>query len=485
MAPSFVESVSRFTRSPGFKFFLVGVLIVLLSIPLALVWFLVDERESSSRSVTAEIAQRFGGPQQLIGPLLIVPYSVKVERVQNDKTIESTIERYAIFLPDEFTANGDAKSEIRRRSIYEVTLYTATVKLAGSFPAPDIRLVDPDADAVRWRDAFISLGLSDVSGLKEVKSLSLDGGRSVSFEPSSGLPSTGQPSTQIYSSSRVVPFEPGIGFTQSSGSGLNARLFPVGAAVDQAPGSFSFEAELVFNGSSTLTVAPIGRDSTFNLSFDWPHPSFTGAFLPDRREITQDGFTASWRIPHLARSVPQAWRVDASETQNVQTALWPTLSGVDFYVPIDYYALVNRALKYGLMFLGVAFLAVLVLELKSGRRVHAVQYVFVGLTMILFYVLLLSLSGHLGFTIAYLTASVATGGMLSLYVGRSLQSAAQGFIMLLVFLILYGLLYLILRLEDYALLAGAVAGFVMLTVTMFATLRVNWSGDGETSQAQG
>ncbi len=161
----------------------------------------------------------------------------------------------------------------------------------------------------------------------------------------------------------------------------------------------------------------------------------------------------------------------------MHNALWPTLSGVSFFVPIDTYELVNRAAKYGLMFLAVAFFAVLVMELTSGRRVHAVQYVFVGLAMILFYILLLSLAEHIGFTAAYLAASGATGGMLSLYVGKSLHSAARGFIILIVFLILYGLLYLILRLEDYALLAGAVAGFVMLTVTMFATLRVNWSGE--------
>ena len=131
------------------------------------------------------------------------------------------------------------------------------------------------------------------------------------------------------------------------------------------------------------------------------------------------------------------------------------------------------------MFLCVGFFGVFVLELTSGRSVHPVQYVFVGLALILFYVLLLSLSEHIGFTMAYLVASAATGGMLSLYVGRSLQSAARGYIMLFVFLILYGLLYLILRLEDYALLAGAVAGFVMLTVTMFATLRINWSGEAQ------
>ena len=452
MATSFAESLSRLTRSPGFKFFLVILLILILTIPLALVWFVVNERESRSQAVKNELAQLFGGTQKIVGPLLIVPYTVQTKRIQNDKEIEETHERYATFLPDDFLADGEAKSEIRRRSIYEVTLYSARMKLSGRFAAPDIRLIEPDAANIRWRDAILSIGLSDVSGLRETASMRIDGRRTIAFEPSVGLPN-------------------------SQVSGLHARLFPVGASIDQPPGAFHFETELVFNGSSRLTIAPIGRNSQFALKSDWPHPSFNGAFLPDTREIDADGFTASWRVPHLARSIPQAWRTDAQQVGSMHATLWPALSGVSFFVPVDYYALVNRAAKYALMFLSVAFLAVLVLELTSGRRIHAVQYVFVGLAMILFYVLLLSLSEHIGFTLAYLTASGATGGMLSLYAGKAMQSAARGFIMFFVFLILYGLLYLILRLEDFALLAGAVAGFIMLTVTMFATLRINWSGE--------
>jgi inner membrane protein len=451
MPSTFAESLSRLARSPGFKFFLVAGLILLLSIPLALVWFLVSEREGRSAAVTAEVAQLFGGQQQIIGPLLVVPYTVRVTRVQNDKTIEGTEDRYAVFLPDDFTASGEAKSEIRRRAIYDVTLYTARLKISERFPAPDIRLVDTDAANVRWRDAFLSLALSDVSGLKEASAIRIAGNRTIGFEPSIGLPNNTTP-------------------------GLHARLFPVDATVDQPPAAFDFETELAFNGSSSLTIAPIGRESRISLSSDWPHPSFSGAFLPDEREITEEGFSASWRVPHLARSIPQAWRAAATQPY-IHNELYPATSGVNFFVPVDYYSLVNRSAKYGLMFLAVAFFGVLVLELTSGRRVHAVQYVFVGVAMILFYILLLSFSEHIGFTSAYLIASAATAGMVSLYVGRSLQSAARGFIMLMVFLILYGLLYLILRLEDYALLAGAVAGFVMLTVTMFATLRVNWSGE--------
>jgi inner membrane protein len=459
MATNFAESVARLTRTPAFKFFLIGFLILLLTIPLALIWFLVSEREGRRNEVKAELAQHFGAEQRIVGPLLIVPYSVRVVRGHADKPVEDIEQRFAVFLPDDFSVDGSTKSEIRSRSIYDVTLYTARVKLSGRFPTPDMRLVDPQATSVRWRDSFLSLMISDVSGLRESAALTLDGNRSIPFEPSNGLPNSGA-------------------------SGLNIRLFPADVTTDQPPAAFSFSSELVFNGSSTLTFAPVGRETRIALTGNWPHPSFTGAFLPQTHDISNDGFTAGWRIPHLARSIPQSWYVGAAQAGNVHARLWPALSGVDFYAPVDYYDLVNRAAKYGLMFLAVAFAAVFVLELTSGRRVHAVQYVFVGVAMILFYILLLSLAEHIGFPAAYLAASAATGGMLSLYVGMSLRSVARGFIMLCVFLILYGLLYLILRLQDYAMLAGAVAGFVMLTITMFATLRVNWSGETAASSGR-
>ena len=282
MATGLVDSISRLTRTPAFKFFLIGGLILLLTIPLALIWFLVSEREGRFREVKAELAQAFGGEQQIFGPLLIVPYTVRVVRGQYDKQIEDTETRYAVFLPDDFVVNGDTKSEIRRRSIYDVTLYTARVKLSGRFPAPDMRLVDPDATAVRWRDSFLSLAMTDVSGLKETAELVLDGSRRIPLEPSTGLPNNPM-------------------------SGFNARLLPVDTGTDQPPAAFTFESELVFNGSSTLTFAPIGRETRISLTADWPHPSFTGAFLPETRDIRSDGFAASWRIPHLARNVPQAW----------------------------------------------------------------------------------------------------------------------------------------------------------------------------------
>lgn len=445
---TFIDSLRRFTRSPSFKFFLIGGLLLLLGIPLALVWLAVSEREGRATGVRNEVAQLWGREQAVSGPYLIVPYTIKVMVMQGDKPIEQLEERRAVFLPESFNVTGDTKSEVRKRSIYEVTVYTAKTRLEGRFATPDIRLAAPNAASVRWRDAIIALSLTDVSGLKEAAVLVVDGKRRIAFEPSIGVP--------------------GI-YTQ----GINAQL---ASQNDQPPAPFTFEADLTFTGSSTLSFAPVGRETKVQVKSDWPHPSFMGAFLPEARDIRADGFTATWRVPHLARSVPQAWSI--GELGHADFERFSAYAfGVNYFVPVDYYNLVDRAAKYGLLFLTVAFLSVFVLELTSGTRVHAVQYVFVGLSMILFYVLLLSFAEHIGFTAAYFAASGATGGTLSLYVGKAMRSRGKGLIMLSIFLILYSLLYLILRLEDYALLAGAVAGFAMLTITMFATLRVHWSGE--------
>lgn len=453
MAVTFTEGLSRVARSPGFKFFLICTLILLLGIPLAIIWFLVDEREGRANAVKNEIAEHWGAQQRLQGPFLVVPYRVKVVTTAYDKQTEHLEERRAVFLPDSLTVTGDTASEIRRRSIYDVTVYTAKLKLKGRFGTPDLRLIDQNVSSVRWSDATIVLGISDVSGLKEAATLVID-------------------------NKKRIPFEPSAGQADSSMQGINARLFAVDAPDDKALPPFEYEADLVFAGSSALYVAPVGRETRVELKSDWPHPSFTGAFLPETREQSDRGFNAVWRVPHLARSVPQAWILSGQAgTYMSLDRFTPHMFGVSYMLPIDYFNLVTRAAKYGLMFLSVAFLAVFTLELTSSKRVHAVQYVFVGLAMILFYVLLLSLSEHIGFTVAYFIASGATGGMLSLYVGKALADVLRGLIMLGIFLILYVLLYLILRLEDYALLAGAIAGFVMLSVTMFATLRINWSGN--------
>ncbi len=434
-------------RSPGFKFFTIGALVFLLMVPLIFVYLLVEERTQRSAEVQNQIASEWGGRQIVRGPYLVVPYAVKVKTVQKDETVETLQEQRAIFLPEDLLVNGESRTETRKRSIFDITVYSAALTLEGRFTAPDIAKLDPNAVSVRWRDAILAVAVSDVSGLREAASVTLDGGRSAAFEPSMG-----------YSSMLT---------------GIHARI---GDALAEAGAldAFAFKFSMAFNGSQQLDFAPVARDTRVRLTSDWRHPSFSGAFLPAERSIGDNGFTAEWRVPHLARSVPQAWTEFAVPGTGDRFERY--LFGVRFFIPLDHYSLVTRAAKYGFMFLAVAFGAIFVLELRSSVRVHAVQYIFVGLAMIFFYVLLLSLSEHIGFANGYLAAAGATGLMLSVYAGKIMRSAAKGMIMMGVFLLLYGLLYLILRLEDYALLAGAIVGFLLLTTAMFVTLNINWSG---------
>ena len=447
MSNSMGDSLRGFSHSPAFKTFVIGTLIFLLTIPLFAVWGLVQERENNAQSVRRDVARSWGGDQTMTGPFLIIPYTVRRIVERDKKRVEEDYSYHAVFLPEVLMVDGDARSKVLKRSIYDVTVYRAELGISGEFSAPDMAKLAPDAYKVRWEDAVLAFGLSNVSGLKNTADVIIDGGRKLSLEPSMGVDQGRRPMTGVH----VV---------------LGDR--------DGGPiTGFKFDLKLGFSGSSNILFAPVARETSIAMKSDWPHPSFTGAFLPASRKISATGFSANWKVPHLARSVPHSWTSASAELNK----FGGTNFGVRFYIPIDFYDLVNRSVKYGLMFLLVGFASVFILELLSGVRVHAVQYLFVGLALVFFFVLLLSLSEHFGFRWAYLIGAGATGGMLSLYVARAMESAQKGQIMFGIFALLYGVLYFILTLEDYALLAGAITGFVLLTSAMFLTLGVNWSGD--------
>lgn len=476
----------RLFLSPAFKFVLIGIIVLLLMIPQLMAWGLVMEREGNARKVRTEVARSWGIAQNVKGPFLVIPFVEKNVVIRDNKPVEQLIERRAIFLPDDLEIKGKVRSKVLHRSIYDATVYNADLVISGRFKTPDIAKIAPNAVSIRWHDAFFALALSSVSGLKETASLMIDKSHEIAFEPSLGIPGA-----------RAM-------------SGIHARLFATNTKRDGPISSFDFSTKLSFAGSQSLRFAPAGRNTRITLTSDWPHPSFDGAFLPKTRAITKDGFQAHWQVPHLARSIPQSWVGNNVRVFNGYPGRSPgasdfgvgvkgkmmssgrsldqfgrTMFGVKFYIPLDFYDLVNRALKYGLMFLVTAFAGVFVMELLSGNKVHGVQYLFVGTMMVFFYILLLSFAEHIGFFKAYLISSIVTGGMLSLYVGKIHKSMKKGLIMLALFLVIYSFLYMILRLEDYALLAGAVLGFVMLSATMLLTLRVNWSGRGGDDEALG
>jgi len=430
----------RLMRSPAVKLFSIGFIVLVLMIPLLMVWGLLSDRERRADDVAGEISNSWGGPQRLAGPFLVVPFHEVQKSVNGDKVTETVVKRHMVFLPDELRIEGRADGRTLQRSIFEVAVYEADLRVSGRFQAPDSSTFVADASAVLWEEAVLSLGVRDVRAFRENVAVQFDDGG-------------------------TTPFEPSLGVVAGSETGIHA-------AVPTAQNGFAFSIPLGLSGSRSLLFTPSGRDSQISLVSNWSDPSFTGAFLPDERRIHAEGFAAEWRIPHLTRSVPQSWLL----SQYHLDALNSSEFGVRFFQPVDFYHLVNRSLKYAVLFIVIVFAGIFVLETLSRSRVHTLQYLFVGLSQIVFYLLLLSFSEHLGFAPAYGIAVAGTVCLITLYTGIILRSLIHGFVMFVVLCITYGLLYFLLRLEDYALLVGSVAVFMLLAITMFTTLRLDWYG---------
>jgi len=348
---------------------------------------------------------------------------------------------------------GQLDTQKLHRSIYDVPVYSARLKLSGRFGAVHIAEVESGpVEEVRWNDAKFVLPLSAVAGLKSAAVLRIDDATNIAFAPSVG-----------------------IGRTKcgaSCNSGIHARLAAAPGFVYGPDKGFAFEMALDFNGSLSLQVAPVARETRLSLKSDWPSPSFQGAFLPSEREIRPNGFVASWKVPQLARSIPAAWLLSEAGPERLSSDVF----GVSLVDPVNSYVRLGRAVKYGILLIATAFMAVFCLEMLAVQRLHPVQYLLTGIALIFFYILLLSLSEHMGFDIAYGLGASAMVLMVASYVGGVMRSLRRGLVMAVVLSALMVILYFTLCLEDYALLVGSLLGIVALGVTMFATLRVNWSG---------
>ena len=458
---------SAFFRSPAAKLFGLMFIGAMLMVPLAMVWALVSERDFRSQSVVREIGRQWGPWQNLTGPFAVVPYTVEivgtktVEVVAGSDTNPVVVNReepdirqetrYAVFSPETLVVDGSVETSVRKRSIYSATVYSSDLALSGRFfPSVDIAS-EQKITSIDWSKMQIVLGVSGLPGI-EHSDLVLDGNK--------------------------VRLEPGSGFLTTLNEGaIHAPDLRMGA--DKAVAGFDFHLNMRLRGSSGFTVAPAGRSTDVTLRSPWPHPGFHGRFLPKQRDISNDGFSANWQIPHFARPLPVQWTLPENHVNGLRSFSF----GVKFVTPVDFYSLIDRALKYGVMFIGVVFVIVFALEIATGRRIHGVQYLLVGLMMVMFFLLLLAFAEHTGFAVAYLIASTATGLVLTTYVGLVFAGLSRALMAASSFICLYGVLYLILQMEDFALVAGAVLGFFILTGILFGTRKLDWSGLKATAAA--
>ena len=438
-----ISSLSRPVR-----WIAIAVLALVLLIPLKMVESVVRERYATYQEVVADIAGSWSGDQVLAGPILVVPYNEKIERrdevvtPDGEKRIVQRWEscrRRAVVLPDSLNVTATLVPETRQRGIYQVQVYTAEVVVSGAFRNPRAAVEALSSverlEDIEWSKAVVGVGLSDPRGIVEAGGGELDG-HAVQPRPGTTL-------------SEIVPhgFHTAVGATASDG--------------------LDFRLPLVIRGSGSLRFLPLGETTRATLRSAWPHPSFIGDVLPVERAIGDDGFEAEWTIPLLNRSFPQAFTADSA------VAIDEISAGVRLFEPVALYDLVTRAVKYGLLFIGLTFLTLGLIELVTGARLSLVQFLLIGFALALFFLILVALAEHIGFSTAYVLASSTVVALNTLYCAAILRRRTTAALVGGILAAIYCVLYTILKAEDYALLGGTALLLVALAVTMALTRRLH------------
>jgi inner membrane protein len=460
-------------RSPGVKLVLVILVAFLLSVPLFVVWMLVYDRQQQSEFAGMSIAEGWGGPQVMSGPLLIIPYRAEVVETVTENGRQTTrtqqVWQKLTLSPELSDIATQVRPEVRRRSIYEAVVYEAQVSGRARFAMPeDLERFGVTLDQMDLSRAGLRFGLSDPRGLGANPRVSA-GGTALRLQPGGG----------------------------QGASGFFAWVDVAGLARQAIVVDYDF----AFRGNGSISLAPRAGDTRWQVSSPWQSPSFQGGFLPARRQVGDQGFEAGYRVGNLALGQSLLSTGDSGAAPAAATA--PGRSGDDPYgvggraapgapggqlaqvsllQPVDVYSQVDRAAKYGFLFIGFTFLAFLMFDVIGGVPVSAVEYLMVGAGLILFFVLLLAFAEVIGFLPAYLLAAAAITGLNTAYSAAVLKSWRRAGLVGALLAGLYAVLYVLLSLEDYSLLIGSVILFVALAAVMYLTRNLNWGGR-ETAEA--
>lgn len=420
------------TRSIGWRLAIIIALSLLLTIPALMIEGLIYERSQSGTEAVLEVGSKWGGRQTITGPVLTIPFTKVVMSEGKAQTVTQNL----YILPESLKVNSVLKPEIRYRGIFEVVLYQSDVNLSGEFHLPNLKEFGLNQDQMLWDQAFFALGISDLKGIQDM--------------------------VVIKAGDSVLTANPSVLTNDYLSAGVSAK-YPV----DPQKLTISFSTKLNLNGSGEFYLVPAGKETKATVSAGWGNPSFSGDFLPDSRTVSDSAFSATWKVLHLNRNFPQTWITGGYKIEE-------TRFGVNLLIPVDHYQKTSRTVKYAIMFIGLTFLAFFMVEISSKRRIHPVQYLLIGFALIIFYTLLLSISEHLSFNWAYWISAGSILALIGLYAKAVLKELRPTGLITGLLLILYLFLFVILQLEDYALLIGSLGLFGVLASVMYMTRNFDW-----------
>jgi inner membrane protein len=433
---STIEKVGNWIRqSVTLKLITIIILALLLLIPTAMIINIIHERERLNDQAIHEVSSKWANRQTINGPILTIPVEYELE---TEEKMSKQI-RYYNILPESLDMNGNINPEKLRRGIYEIVVYSSQLDINGDFkfdPHPD-----PNGmNEIKWDQAFLTIGISDLRGIKDDIVLNWND-QPLHVEPGSKIPNIIQ-------------------------SGVTINLPNMEKNIGQ---KFHFDFKLDLQGSHNLSFIPLGKTTEVSLQSNWNAPSFQGNFLPDVREVSESGFTSAWRVLQLNRNFPQSWTGQGHGNEIMQSAF-----GVDLILPLDDYQKTMRSAKYAIMNIALTFLIFFLVEILLRRKIHPLQYALVGFALCLFYILLISITEHSNFNLAYVISSLAVLTMISLYSYSIFKGIKFSLILALILASIYGFLFITLQVADYALLIGSIGLTIILAATMYFTRNINW-----------
>lgn len=430
------------------RMLIVGFLLLVLLIPLEFVKSLIYERSARQTEVIREINEKWGNEVVLSGPILKIPYKTYVEeKVFNEKTKKydletETIINYAYQFPEDLNIASDVKSKPLNRSIYQSVVYTADLEVHGTFPKIDFAEKDIKAEDIVWDKAVLLIQTSNIKGIRSSMDITIN-------NQTLGM-------TPKYDTSYLRT--------------IQSEFIKDFNVTSETPTAFKFEVKI--NGSERLMFIPIGKETKASMVSNWHSPSHTGKYLPmdGSREQSKNGFKAAWEVYQINREFEQIF-------YNRLPDLSAFSFGTELIIPVDEYQKAERTAKYGFMVIGLTLLVFLMIQIVSKIYIHPFQYVMIGLALVMFYTLLISMSEHSSFLIAYATAAIAVLVLISAYSRAILQGLKFPTLIAASLASLYGFIYVIIQLENYALLVGSIGLFVILGIIMFASKKIDWGNE--------
>ncbi|CAH3938311.1 TPA: cell envelope integrity protein CreD [Klebsiella pneumoniae] len=410
--------------------------IVLLSLPLMMVRELINERADYRSEVVDAIEQSTSGSQKLAGPLIAIPITETLTRMENQKEVNYQRSWVYYWLPESLAVTGKQTVESRRVGIYSGQVWHNALQIKASFDP--LRLAALRKTNIVLGQPRLVVSVGDARGIGAIHAPEVNG--------------------------NVLSVEPGLGI---SGDGAGIHMPMPALAEDNKPLEIAFSLDL--NGTGEFSLVPLGRNSELQLTSNWPHPGFLGSFLPTQREVSAAGYRAHWQSSWFANDMGSYFKDD----MEIPWSRLPAFSA-DVMSLADQYQLTDRATKYAILLIGLTFMAFFVFESLTRRPLHPMQYLLVGLSLVLFYLVLLALSEHIGFTAAWLAASLSGAVMNGIYLQAVLRGWRNSLLFVAALLLLDGVMWFLLHSEDSALLLGTGVLALALSVLMFLTRRVDW-----------